>query len=352
MAKKGQWVGRWDHGREWLSSHGVRTYFIRKTIAGKTWEVSTRRSTEAAALAEFRRFEIDPANYSPRPDVVDALYLDEGLIEMFLAWSKAGQKDGGKGNSKAWRRKQQQYLAWWAQELEGKDLKRLDLRTDIIGPLKGTSARAHRIAVVKSLFGWLRTVEHEISKGEDPVLGELKAPKRQGAQSAGTRYVPPVADVRAVIAKLAAPYKDALLVGLGTGWHTTEVCRFAADGLAEEFPKEQRRKAEWGVIGTTHKSKNYHLTRVSKAVFQAAQQLLKHGPISREWFDRAAKKACKDLGVTPFAPGAMRHVVGSFGVAATGNLQSTAGFLGHQGARMVALNYAPNAAPAKIPTPV
>jgi hypothetical protein len=45
----------------------VSTYVIRKRIAGKQFEISTRRNTADAAVVEYRRFERDPYGYNPLP---------------------------------------------------------------------------------------------------------------------------------------------------------------------------------------------------------------------------------------------------------------------------------------------
>ena len=352
MATKAScWDGTWAHGRVWRDAKGLKVYVIRKRIGGRLFEKSTARNTEEAAKGEYKRFELDPDHYTPSTGGEDALYMDETLIAEYLKFSAGRPKDAGKGNSQEWVKKQRTYLAWWAGELAGKNLKKLDLRQDVIVPLKDTTARAHRIAIIKAFYAWLRTVEHLVKKHEDPVWGELKAVKVPSAQVAGTKTPPTVKSVKHVLDFLVFPWTDALMVAAGTGWHTTEVCRFADGGMVALLDEEYRVGDAWGVLGTPHKNKEFHKSRVTRQVYEAGERLRAHGSIDRTNFDKAVKKACTDAGLgSYFTPANMRHLSIIFGVEKSGDKGKVATYHGHKGQDMADLVYAPNAAPAKVPT--
>src|SRR5215470_9032807 len=81
----------------------------------------------------------------------EPIYLDKDLAKDFLTWSRDVQK-----NSPLWVGKQKRYLAWWADQLEGVNLRKASLQEHILPPLKKAKARGHRIAMIKGLYSWLR----------------------------------------------------------------------------------------------------------------------------------------------------------------------------------------------------
>lgn len=157
------WVDTWVGGRVWRDQAGRRTFIIRKSMRGKRWEVSTRCSTERAAIKALERFEHDPEGFQAGEDVIaDSLALDEKLVDQFIAYSR-----DVKGNTPRWCDVQKRLLDSWRQELAGKSLKRLDLGRDVIPHLDGVRELKNRIATLKALFGWLRKVRHLITSNQD-----------------------------------------------------------------------------------------------------------------------------------------------------------------------------------------
>src|SRR5215472_129321 len=161
----------WDEGCGFIrtDAKGRDVYVIRKQIEGKRYKVSTRAHSAKAAFEQLRRFEADPEHYQPRGDTRGkAIYLDAALANEFLTWSRDVQH-----NTPKWVAEQKLYLAWWADQLPGCNLRGLSLHDRILPALERVKARAPRIAVLKRLYSWLRKVQHAISLAEDPTFQTL-----------------------------------------------------------------------------------------------------------------------------------------------------------------------------------
>jgi integrase len=353
-ASGGHWEGCEVRGlRVWRDADGRRTFHIRKSIGGQRYELATGATNIASAIEQLRRFEADPERYDPRGEAREGIYLSEKLVEDYLAYSKA------EGNSAPWRRKQKHLLAWWGERLERLDLRKVDLADHILPALKRRDATAkhHRVAVLKGLFTYLRTVAHRITTAEDPVFGQLKVPQARAAQLTKSKVVPRD-HVLLVVEHLTAPWRDALLLQAGTGWHTTEILRFAAEGSLEPLPRHAQQEGVAGVVVCPmRKSGEPQRTRVSPEVLEAAKRLRAHGPISREWYDRAVKAACGtvkrpdgEAGIPAFSPGQLRHSVATWAIDAGADPAQVAAFLGHRSPRTTRKFYATHSAPTKVPT--
>jgi len=350
----GRWEP-WDGGRKWIDADGkVAAFYIRRRIGGRRFEVRTPATTERAAFEQLKRFEADPERYDPAGDAPrEGLFLTEELVTEFLAYSAA------EGNSAPWRRKQKNLLAWWGERLEGIDLRRASLHDHVLPALKRKDATAkhHRVAVLKGLFTWLRTEAHRVTTAEDPVFGQLKVPQARAAQLTKSKIVPRD-HVLLVIEHLTAPWRDALHLQAGTGWHTTEIQRFAAEGSIEPLPKHAAQEGVAGiVVCPMRKSGEPQRTRVGPEVLEAAKRLRAHGAISREWYDRAVKAACAavkrpdgEVGIPAFTPGHLRHSVATWAIEAGADPAVVASFLGHRSPRTTRKFYATHSAPTKVPT--
>ncbi len=367
-------------------------YVIRKQIAGRRFEVSTRKHTLAAALAEWEKFEKDPEGYAAGGDAGHApMFLDNELAKRFLAWSA-----GERGNSAGWLTKQKTFLADWMETLRGVNLRRLSLRDHVVPALEGATSRRHRLAVLKALYSWLRKHEHDLTSAEDALI-DMPLPQIEPAQWKRTKVIPrdhidlvleclrneeqerkakrdanaaarrPKAEgnvLQLVPANETAkeprdgPWADALTIQAGTGWHTTEIVRFAATGSIEPLPKTVQQEGVAGVlVCPEHKSGEPIRTRVSAGVVEAAKRVLAHGAISREWYDRAIRDACAavkrpdgKVGIPVFTPGRLRHSVATWAIEAGADPASVAAFLGHKSPRTTRRFYATNASVPKVPT--
>ena len=99
-----------------------------------------------------------------------------------------------------------------------------------------------------------------------------------------------------------------------------------------------------------HKNGEPHRTRVTTEVLAAAEKLLAHGPISREWYDRAVRSACEAAKIPIFTPGRLRHSVATWAIEVGADLEDVSAFLGHRSPRTTKRFYATHAAPARVPT--
>lgn len=369
---------RWEGGRIRRDARGRPVYVIERMVGGKRYCISTRTHRVSAALEHLKRFEVDPEGYDPRGAVVgERLYLDKALAAGFLGWSGRPLAQGGCANTRSWVGKQRRLLAWWADQLKGRDLRAPRLKIgDIMERLDGppdapapTPDRANKIRVLKTLYTYLRTETHQITAAEDPTLDTLKTPQAAPAQAKRTKVVPLEA-IETVIARLAKGWTEedgtvvlpapqfaaALTVQAGTGWHTEEVIRFAANGWTE--PARQQRAGAPDAAGVLvlplHKRGDEHRSRVTERVLRAGEQLLRHGSFSRSRYDKAVSKACQvEPQVKPrFTPANMRHTVSTFALEEGAELGQVSTFVGHRSPQTTKRFYATHAAPAKVPTPL
>ena len=339
----------WEGGRIRRDNKGRPVFIIQRQVNGKRYYKSTRCHTRGAALKHLERFEADPEGYDPRGVSPRPVYLDTDLAKDFLRWSKHERK-----NSRGWLGKQKRVLDWWSHELAGCDLRRLSLVSDVLPPLNRATSRQHRIAILKGLFTYLRTVVHRVSTAEDPVFGQLSVPQGRPAQWSKSKVVPRD-HFELVRGHLVGAWRDALTVQGGTGWHTTEVCRFAEAGSIEPVPPSDTTSAAV-LVCPLRKSGEPQRTRVSAEALEAAKRLRQHGALSREWYDRAVASACAavkrpdgGIGIPEWKPGRLRHSVASWALDAGADPSAVAAFLGHKSPRTTRKFYAVHASPARVP---
>ena len=413
---KGQistWEGRGHRVR--FDAKGRPVFIIRRQIDGKRYEVSTRAHTLAAALTQEERFQRNPQAYRPGGhEGGDPVYLDKDIRKAFLAWSLKVR-----GNSASWVKKQDDYLSWWAKKLEGVNLRNMAPRDHIIPAVEKATARRSRLAVLKAFFSYLRKERHILKSAEDATI-DIPIPQAKPSQWTKSKIIPrdhfdlvleylraeegakrakrEEARRAGKVVSLAqeqerdAPWADALALQAGTGWHTTEIVRFAADGSIEPAPQHLAQEGVAGVVVCPlRKSGEMQRTRVGPIPLEAAKRLRAYAArmateraenvtaghkarakaegkratkgykppaaFSREWYDRAIRAACKavkrpdgEVGITVFTPGRLRHSVASWAIEAGADPASVAAFLGHRSPRTTMKFYAVHSAPKKVPT--
>jgi hypothetical protein len=387
--REGRWVKveAWRGGRAWEDPDGRRTFYIRRTIRGIAYDINTGCTSVMAAAPHLERFEKDPEGYKAACASTAPLNLDDARVTDFLAWSLNVER-----NTKAWVSKQRRALAWWAERLQGIDLRRVSLRDHIMPALQKATDRATKIRVLKTLYSWMRKQTHVISAAEDPTLDTLSAPTAKPAQLDKSKVIPRE-HYLLVRDALTSPWREALIVQAGTGWHTTEVVRFAASGAIE--PLHRSMKVDNGAVGVLvcpmHKSGDTHRTAVTQEVLDAAERLKEHvtkmagerkgnivaavtakatergeavakgykppASFSAEWYQRAVKAACRTVkrpggksGVPTFNPGQFRHSVATWAIEAGADPAAVAAFLGHKSPSTTMKFYATHATPTKVPT--
>ncbi len=341
-------------GRVRTDAKGRPVYVIRKQIGNHRFEVSTRKHTLDAALSEWAKFEKDPEGYRPGGDPSTApVFLDNDLSEEFLGWSK-----NDKGNTIKWVENQRRAIAWWQKQLGATNLRRARLLDHILPALEGVDGRNQKIRVLKSLYGWLRKVRHLIAASEDPTFGTLSAQQSKPAQRTKSKVIPK-AHYLLVREHLTGPWPDLLTVLAGTGWHLTELGRFAVSGTIEALPAATR--VDTGAVGVLvcpmHKSGDTHRTAVSAEVLEAAKRVRARGEFSESKLYKAIKSACAAVknpdgtnGITFFAPSHFRHSVATWAFEQGADPAAVSAFLGHKSPATTKKFYATLATVPKIPT--
>ncbi|MGC4113781.1 MAG: hypothetical protein QM765_03795 [Myxococcales bacterium] len=306
--KAGRFVGKWEGGKVWEDSDGRLVYHIFRMIHGVHYRMSTRATTLEGALTELRRFETNPSAYVPGGEALEPLHLTETLAQEFMDWSRDVKK-----NSETWRYDQARYLKWWGEKLDGLDLRRVDLGRDVMPALKDANSKPQRIAVLKRLYSWLRLEKHVIAPTEDPTFGQLTVPQATPEQRRHSKVIPEE-HYMTVRERLKDPHwRDGLNILRGTGWHVTELERFARNGLIESYQGTDSEVA--AVLVVEHKSGKEHRTAVSELVLHAARRIRARGTFCRRKFAEAIARACdgadpvKEPPIDVFTPGRFRHTV-------------------------------------------
>jgi integrase len=343
---RGEWIGQWPGGRVWRSAGGVRTYFIRRKVNGRTYEVSTHCTLERAAIKQLERFEGDPEGYAPSGVRGDAVVLDAELAKAFLAWSK-----NTKGNSTDWVNKQKRYLQWWAGKLGRRDLRRVTLRDYIRPALDSAPGSKQRIEVIKGLYAWLRRERCTIRASEDPTYGTLAVPQGRPEQWRVSKVISREHH-DALISALAQPWRDMVTLLAGTGWHVTELARFIRDGVVAELPGAASRAhgAFKVLVCPRRKSGEMMRTAVTSEVAEASERLRKRGTFSKIRFYQAVASGCDVAGIPRFPPGRYRHTVATWAIEQGADPAAVAAFLGHKSASTTRRFYATLAVTPRVPT--
>jgi len=343
-----------------------RVYVIRKQVGGQRYEVSTRRNSEVEALLELAKFQQSPATYdpTPSPDLLGdegprPVYLDSDLIKEYLDHCTKI------GTSHQWWNAKRRFLGWWLGKLHGVDLRRADLKRDILTPLARMPSRQHRIAVIKAFYAEMRDAENGkgiFTASEDPTLSTLKVPNRPPAQQA-RRRVFAIEDLERVKKELVDGPRwrlYAIEVLSGTGWHYSEVRRFAANGSVESLPTSQQPKKQKGklpagapvaVLVTVHKGGSIHKTAGSANVLAAAKRIRKLRHLPEFHFHLVLRQISRKLKLkVPVTPGSFRHTVGHEAWERGATPEAVSAFLGHRSPQTTRRFYATLAVAPKVPT--
>ena len=226
------------------------------------------------------------------------------------------------------------------------DQRRATLRDHIRPALDAEETRLpHKIAVIKRLYSWLRETDR-ISNAEDPVMRKLKAPPPRVAQLERPKIISRD-QYEAARAHMVGVYRDGMDILAGTGWHLTELERFASGGLIEPYHGPDETAA--GILVTIHKGGVPHRTAVSAEVLEAAKRVRARGKISLTQLHKTIRKACEAAGVERFSPGWFRHTIATMATEAGYDLQVSR-FLGHRSATTTRRHYATLATPPRVPT--
>jgi len=217
---------------------------------------------------------------------------------------------------------------------KNRDLRRvtlLDLQ-QVLDSQRG--ARSHRIACIKHLYTYLRE-RGRLTRNEDPSLDLKQPPVRPTKDERAVSRK----DFEATLAKLGPPYHDILVLQSLTGMHVTEALRLAqGEGTIASR-----------VLVLAHKSGREHRMSVDERASDAAQRLRDRGGFSVSRYSKAVREAATAAGVRPWAPGSMRHTVGTWLVEEGAPLAEVSAWLGHASVVTTRRSCAKH---AKVPQPV
>lgn len=331
-------VGTWDGGFIREDAAGHRFYWIRRMVGGKRFEVNTRATTTKAAIKQLERFEAAPESYEPGGGQSgEPVKLDDDLATLFLTWSSEV-----KHNSKKWVGQQGEYLTWWSGVLGDRDLRRLDLARDILPSLLGAPARVHKIAVLKVFFSWLVKEKRLLTAAQDPTFRTLDVPQARPEQWTRSKAFgqEQFTETRN---RLETYWRDAIDILAGTGWHVSELTRFAHKGAVQDHPSGKGRRV---LLCPQTKGGEPLRTEVSDGVASAGERLLHQQSFSPDRFAKAVKRASRGA----FTVGQFRHAVATWAINAGTDPGQVAAFLNHKSPRTTRKFYATHAVAKKIPT--
>lgn len=311
-------------------------------LDGRRFEVSTRCHTSTAAHAQLKRFEEDPWNYRPgTKQEGGATVLSDTTAALFLAWSRDTKK-----NTERWVTDQKRALVWWLEQVGEVDVRRLSTARLVAALDDDPSARKQKIATLKAFCSWLVKERHVLKKAEDPTAG-LSVPQARPEQWKTPKAIS-VENFVKVRERLEQPWRDALDVLAGTGWHFSELSRFIVGGAVAQHPTE---KGAQVLDCPQTKSGEPLRTQVSDEVAAAGERLLELEGL--DYFDlrKALGKASAAAGVRPaLQPGHLRHSVATWAVNSRTPPAVVSAFLNHKSPQTTKRFYATFGVPAKVPT--
>jgi len=333
---------KWEGGYIHQQRDGRPLYVIERQWSGRRFHISTRAHSARAAYEHLRRFESDPIGYeramAEATNRGDRLELTADLVMEFRTWLLSREVPATRKHANEMASR----LADWIEDLGGRDLRKLDLAL-LKGALdKRRVGRQHRIIAIKALCAWLRTERHLLGRAED-VTQDLRVPQARPEKHKRRKAVD-VARVRAILPHLPERVRDVVVLAAATGWHTTELERFARRQESEILPGPAG-TATLAVLVVRHKSGSLTRTPLqSQPAVDAAKRIYERGTFpSRHRSDMIA--AAKAAGVEPFGLGVMRHSVGTWAVEAGALPEVVAEFLGHRDPRTTRRFYIDVAAP-------
>lgn len=337
--------GKWPGGYRSLQSDGRELFVIERTIRKKRFHVSTRCHNWTSAMKQLERFEIDPANYKPEGEApVAGLCMTAALLDEF--WEYQVNK---KSNSRKHANEKHNRLTEWMEDLGGRDLRKVNLRDHIKPAIeRRKTCRQHRVIAIKSFFAWLRVEKNLLTTAEDCTL-DLMVPQAQ-PEKRRRRKATDFKHVRAAAAFLPEKYLQCLQLLIATGWHVTELERFARQKESMIVVPHERTIAKdgrpvLGVLVTVHKMKELTRTPIlNENQLRTAQEIKRRGTIPR-FMNRHLREACKAAGVPAFTYGVMRHSVATWAIEAGASPDQVAEFLGHKDKRTTLRFYADVAVP-------
>jgi hypothetical protein len=137
---------RWEGGSIIYNSWGRPTFVIRKVVNGHRYFKRLKVLTLTEAQLEYLKFRKDPVRYLSGDDEDRGLFMDDVLIEEYLAYAARPRSGEGKENGPKWLAYKRRCLKWWAERLVDERGSPLDLRhvkraNHILPVLEGVPAK-------------------------------------------------------------------------------------------------------------------------------------------------------------------------------------------------------------------
>lgn len=332
--------------RKWLggfvreTARGKPVFVIEKRIKGELFKVSTRCHTETAALAELKRFEVDPMLYVPGGAV--GLKMTADLVLEYRGWQISER-----GNTHEWAHTSANMLMDWLEAFGETDLRRLTAVEVKRTLQRWRTSRPGRVTALKGFFSWLRKERGLLKHHEDP-MPDVRIPERKSSKETGARDVPFDVACR-VYRALRKDVRDVLQVMAGTGMHLAEVQRFATGGAIRKDPSGQ----SLAVLVVWHKRKEKAVCAITNTEqLAAAERIRAQGwMLSRNALWVLMKRANVDAGI-PEAErlnfGDMRHSVATWAVELGEDIRNVARAFNHESEAMLRQHYVRHAVPRAV----
>jgi integrase len=230
----------------------------------------------------------------------------------------------------------------------------VNLERDVLPPLQGQPQQANRRRTLKAFLSWLRSEDGgtRLRLAEDPLARALRVPKSNPAQRAKPNKAVPWEDLVKVrdgarvkgkdVPGLQDHWRAAFVIQMETGWHNTELRRFAVDGSIEPYVGKQVAAA---VLMVQHKSGSQHRSAVSAAAVAAAKELQAYGSFEPANYSREVKRVAGEVGVSEFTAGQLRHSVATKMINDGADLATVSTFLGHRSPQTTKGFYVTHAVP-------
>ncbi len=205
--------------------------------------------------------------------------------------------------------------------------------------LKSGKQQANKRRTLKAFFSWLRSEAggNRLKLGEDPTARALKVPKSKPAERTKLNKAVEWEDVLKVrdgtkkngkdVLGLQGHWRATFIVQMATGWHNTELKRFATDGFIEPYYGKQKAA---GVLVVKHKSGAEHRTAVDEFTVWAALEMLGYGSFEPANYSKEVARISVLVTDSEFSAGQMRHTIATKMVNEGADIATVSTFLGHR----------------------
>lgn len=236
----------------WKGYVRAGTFVIEVKIGGKKFHRSTHCTTLKGAMKAYERFELDPNTFSAQGSAtVDDLVFSQELLDGFAAWHRPQV-------GPEWAADVRRSVKAWGNHIKGADLRSLSLIDDLKPYLATKRGKPLHTQAIKLFFKWLRTERGLVTRAQDVTL-DLLTPAFKARQETGESKAVPEKDLQAVVPHLQPHVRDVLELLAVTGWHISEVRRFARAGRVRARDASDP-AAVIATIGTFHKGRRKHFT--------------------------------------------------------------------------------------------